>query len=402
MSDTFDHHPARRRPRSWPSVIGSEAERASKAMSRLEDITRLIAEWVWEADADGRLTFVSPRIFELAGTVPQMLVGKRFAELGWFSHSGTEDDEETTTAVEPDWGRPFRDAIFKMRNDKGQTRVYLVSGIPFFDKETWALEGICGTARDVTDSLDHATQLHREKEKAETANRIKTEFLANVSHELRTPLNAILGFSDVMLNKVFGDWDSERYQEYVESIHGAGQHLLSLINDIIDVSAVEAGRLDLHVESVNLPEVFSSIQNLTKERASQGGIDLALSGAGDVGDVVADERRLKQILLNLVVNAVKFTGSGGRVCLHAERKDSGAVLFRVTDSGIGMQDDEIDVALRPFSQLHSGAASQFKEGSGLGLPLTKGLVEAHGGAMTIASAPGKGTTVEVTLPALQG
>ena len=236
------------------------------------------------------------------------------------------------------------------------------------------------------------------KEHAEAANRAKSEFLANMSHELRTPLNAIIGFSDTIRHGAFGPLGHAKYREYIENIYESGEHLLSLINDVLDVSVIEAGKLELSLEALRPDRIADAAVRLVRPRADKGQVRLI----NDVGDRLprfkADERRVKQILVNLLSNAVKFTPVGGRVTLEAGRDEDGSLVFRVVDTGIGMDAEGLAKALQPFGQVDSGLARKY-EGTGLGLPLTKGLIEAHEGTLEIRSALGEGTTAVVRFPA---
>jgi len=235
-------------------------------------------------------------------------------------------------------------------------------------------------------------------EQAESANRTKSEFLANMSHELRTPLNAIIGFSQIMREGMFGPVENQRYAEYVADIHRSGEHLLALVNDILDISKVEAGRLELALDFVDLAALIRVCIDTVAGRAREGQVAVIYDTPADLPPIVADEIRLKQILLNLLSNAVKFTNADGQVCVAVSSGPDGTEI-RVRDSGIGMRPDEIEIAMQPFRQLDGSLARKY-EGTGLGLPLTKCLVELHGGTLDIASAPGAGTTVTVWLPAL--
>ena len=235
------------------------------------------------------------------------------------------------------------------------------------------------------------------RQDAESASRMKSEFLANVSHELRTPLNAIIGFSDVLHGELFGPIGSARYKEYARDIRDSGSHLLSIINEILDLSKVAAGKIDLHEGEVMLADVIDAATRLLQGRANECGVSLIPPVLPEPILLWADEQRLKQILLNLLSNAVKFTLPGGRVSVEAERID-GAVAVRVRDTGIGMSADDIPKALEPFTQVDSTPSRLFG-GTGLGLPLTKALVELHGGELRLDSTPGVGTSVTVLLPA---
>lgn len=237
----------------------------------------------------------------------------------------------------------------------------------------------------------------RAEEKAEIASRAKSDLMANMSHELRTPLNAIIGFSDSMLAETFGPLGNEKYQEYMKDIHLSGEHLLELINDILDVSAIEADALELNEELVNLSDIVEASIHLITPRAEQGKVKVSSSVGSDIPFIYADGRRVKQVLLNLLSNAVKFTPNGGFVSVKSNLGSDGSLALSIIDSGIGMDEEEAALALSSFGQVDSGLDRKH-EGTGLGLPLTKGLVELHGGIMKIDSRKGRGTTVTVTFP----
>ena len=251
--------------------------------------------------------------------------------------------------------------------------------------------------RDITEQIKAELTLVESKETAELANRAKTEFLANISHELRTPLNAIIGFSDLIRRETFGPVGSPQYEDYIRDIHASGSHLHDVINDILDLAKVEAGKLELNEERFNLGEVVSRCIRVVAPRADQGGLRLSENIPSDLPMVFGDERKIKQIIINLIGNSVKFTERGGTITVHAERLPEGGLAISVEDTGIGMAEDEIPRALIPFGQVDS-TLSRRHEGTGLGLPLTNSLIALHGGTLDIESAPGKGTKVTVWLP----
>ncbi|WP_404380781.1 PAS domain S-box protein [Caenispirillum salinarum] len=261
---------------------------------------------------------------------------------------------------------------------------------------------MAGSIGDVSQRREAERDLHRAKDEAELANRAKSEFLANMSHELRTPLNAIIGFSEVIAHELFGQVSPPQYKEYAANIEESGRHLLDVINDILDVSRIEAGHMTLTPEPVDVQAVIESAARLISQRAETA--DLILEQAVDAAlpPVTGEPRRLKQILLNLLGNAVKFTPSGGTVRLGARafRDEKGGrwVEITVADTGIGMAAEDIPKALKPFHQIDSRLQRRY-EGTGLGLPLTQAFVEMHGGTLDIASTPGAGTTVTLHLPA---
>ena len=245
------------------------------------------------------------------------------------------------------------------------------------------------------DNVIERQQLHLAKVGAETANRTKSEFLANMSHELRTPLNAIIGFSEVMKKSIFGPLN-QRYRDYAADIFNSGTHLLKLINDILDLSKLEAKQAELFEENVDLADLIASCAHLMEPQAKTAKVYLVTAVAANVSLVRADDRRMRQILINLLSNAVKFTPEGGHVHISAMRTEEGIRLV-VKDTGIGMDADQIPLALEPFRQIDSTLSRKY-EGTGLGLPLTRHLVELHGGSMVVESKPNFGTTIICILP----
>jgi len=260
-----------------------------------------------------------------------------------------------------------------------------------------AKQRFCAVIRDITQWKRTEAELRRAKDTAERANAQKSEFLANISHELRTPLNAIIGFSEVMKTEKFGTISNDRYRGYVTDIHASGEHLLSLINDLLDLSKVEAGKLELNFTSVDLGDIVQQCIGIIQEQATRERIIIRTSVAERLPNVVADHRSMRQILLNLLSNAVKFTDKGGQVIVSALLDDDGQVKLRVKDTGVGMSDDELIQAMEPFQRVERTQRSD-KPGTGLGLPLTKALAEANRAAFAIESEPGKGTRVQITFP----
>ncbi|MCB8820494.1 PAS domain-containing sensor histidine kinase [Microvirga rosea] len=253
----------------------------------------------------------------------------------------------------------------------------------------------CAVLRDMTAFKKAEGELIGAKRAAEEASAQKSDLLAKISHEIRTPLNAILGFAEVMLEERFGAIENERYKEYLKDIHASGAHVISLVNDLLDLAKVEAGRMELAFTSVSLNELVAACVTLLQPQAARERIVMRTSFPAKLPPVVADERSMRQIVLNLVSNAIKFTDAGGQVIVSTALTDRGEIAFRVRDTGIGMTDKEVQAALEPFRQL---ATSRRRGGTGLGLPLTKALVEANRGALQISSSPKEGTLVEVIFP----
>jgi len=232
---------------------------------------------------------------------------------------------------------------------------------------------------------------------ANEASRAKSNFLALMSHELRTPLNAIIGFSEVLGEEMFGLLGNDRYREYAHDIHGAGCHLLALINDILDISKAEAGKFDLNCENVSPLELIAECLKLMRGRAMEAKLSLTQEAGGPVPGLLADRLRLKQILLNLLSNAVKFTPPGGAIRVGVEMDKEGRVVIAISDTGIGIAADMIQVALEPFRQISSPFARK-AEGTGLGLSLAKALMESHGGQLQLDSTLNCGTTARLVFP----
>jgi len=241
-------------------------------------------------------------------------------------------------------------------------------------------------------------ELAAAKHRAEAASRMKTEFLANVSHELRTPLNSIIGFSEMIDHEVHGPIGNERYRSYILDIHSSGQHLLGVVNDILDISKIEVGEFELQEDEIDIGDIIESAVRVVHERAARAGLSLTSDIAPSLPQLRGDARRVRQILLNLLSNSVKFTSSGGAVSVQAGRNDDGGLTVSVSDTGIGIAPEDMDKAMMPFGQV-DGRLNRQHEGTGIGLPLAKSLTELHDGRLTIKSAVGKGTTVTLAFPA---
>ncbi|MDO8289270.1 MAG: ATP-binding protein [Parvibaculum sp.] len=251
------------------------------------------------------------------------------------------------------------------------------------------------------EELANALEKARLYAAAEQENKAKTEFLANMSHELRTPLNAILGFSEIMTTEAFGPHSVPKYLEYSEDIHTAGDHLLSLVNDILDLSSIQLNEHTLHVQPINLKRVCENCITIVRHHAERGDVAVVFRAPEMMPSLQTDERRLKQILTNLLNNAVKFTPAGGQVSLEIESTPHGNVLLRIRDTGIGMSEEELKNATTPFWQANAGLDRSF-EGTGLGLALVAELLKLMKGKLTLESQPQQGTVVTVYLPSSTG
>jgi signal transduction histidine kinase len=250
---------------------------------------------------------------------------------------------------------------------------------------------------DVTEIKAGERRILQARSQAELANHSKSEFLANMSHELRTPLNAIIGFTEIISRELFGPIANEKYLEYMRDVHASSLHLLSIINDVLDMSKIEAGKLELAKEPVTLQNVIGDVIRIVHERAGSRGIELIPQLVDDPVIIWADERAMKQVFLNLLSNAIKFSEDRNTVTIRVAVEHRSSAVLEVEDHGIGMDEEEQRRALQPFGQATSSTTRNYG-GTGLGLPITKGLIEAHGGALTINSRPGLGTIVRIVLP----
>ncbi len=263
--------------------------------------------------------------------------------------------------------------------------------------QTGRLVGVVGQLRDITEKELLRSEIARKAEEAESANDAKSRFLAAVSHELRTPLNAVLGFSDILAGEYFGKLENDRQREYVSLIRQSGAHLLSVVNTMLDMSKLEAGRYELQMEPFRIGDAIATCEGMLGLQAKQKGLTLTSRIQRDMGEVVADQRAIQQVLINLAGNAIKFTESGGVVSMDAAL-EGGMLKLSVSDTGIGIAADKIAFLGQPFMQVQNEYTRRY-EGTGLGLALVKGLVELHGGSFAISSRAGEGTVVTILLPA---
>ncbi|MEX0853720.1 MAG: ATP-binding protein [Bauldia sp.] len=369
-----------------------ELAAAEAKLGQLDAILNTATDGVIVVDRQGRIGSMNRAAEALFGVGAASLVGHRFTELlAEESHKPALDYLDGLAA----------NGVASVLNDGREVIGKVPQGglIPLFMTmgRIGGSETFCAVLRDITHWKNVEEELTAARHAAEAANAQKSNFLAKISHEIRTPLTAIIGFSEMMIEERFGPIGNERYRSYLSDIHLSGSHLMSLINDLLDLSKVEAGKLDLAFESVAVNAVIQECVALMQPQANRERIIIRTSLTPDAPSVVADPRSFRQILLNLLSNAIKFTGAGGQVIVSTALEESGEAVVRVRDTGIGMSEKDIEMAMRPFEQVAKGKDGRDK-GTGLGLPLTKALVEANRASFAIESGVDQGTLVRITFP----
>jgi len=382
----------------WDGVLvdvtatkSAEAD-ALGARRRLEDAIESLSEGFALYDADGRLILTNSRLREMHASIDSDFVfarGTRFepALRSLVAGSGLDDlDSFVSRRLE------------EFRQGNGAWEAQLANGLWIQGTERRMRDGgVVAMRRDITLLKRREEQLRAAMIEATTANKAKSEFLANMSHELRTPLNAIIGFSEMIGAEIFGPLGNARYGGYVADIHASGQHLLSIINTVLDLARVEAGKIVLSDGVVDVDGLIADCATLMRERSLRGRLRLKLEIEPDLPVLRADPVRLKQVVLNLLSNAIKFTKAHGQITIRAGRSIDGGVTIEIADTGIGMEPRSIPQAFEPFGLVHA-AHSRAHEGTGLGLPLSKALIEEHGGKLVLTSALGIGTTATIRMP----
>ena len=375
----------------------NEAQRAlsqNAANEELRAILDVASDGIITLDMDGRILTYSAGAESIFGYSIGDVIGKPLVSL-LSPNSGKTTHDYLAAMQGPGLASVFNDGreVTAMVKQGGTIPLFLTIGKL---QSEYSDARFCAVVRDITPWKRTEEELRQAKVQAETANKQKSEFLARMGHELRTPINAILGFTDLMRTERYGEIKNEKYRGYLNDVHASATHLLSLINDLLDLSKVESGKLELTFAAVSIHDVIDYAIATMKEEAARNGVILRKSLGEKLPRVVADLRAMRQILLNLLSNAVKFTDTGGQVILSAKMNAAGEMVLRVRDSGIGMTDDQIMDALEPFKRIETKGRE--KPGTGLGLPLTKALVEANRARFDILSEVDKGTTIEITFP----
>ncbi len=379
-----------------PAVIAEApiATAPQGLQDELQAILDVVSDGIVTLSAEGEILSFSAGAEAIFGVQAGETIGRPLAEL-LVSESRKTWRDYLRSLAGPGLGAVFNDGREMLAQHKqgGQLPLFISVGRV---QSPQSKAAYCAVVRDISPWKKTERELTEAKEKAEQANRRKSDFLAHISHELRTPLNAIMGFSDVMRTERLGPIKNEKYLAYANDIHASGSHLLAIVNDILDLARVEAGKLELNFTAINLEDVADYVLRLTRESASAANVIVRRSFPQGLPRVVGDLKSLRQVMLNLVSNAIKFTDAGGEVLISAQLDNSGTLALRVKDTGVGMSKAELESALKPFGRVEDAARP--RPGTGLGLPLTKSLVEANRAQLDLHSEPGRGTLAEITFP----
>jgi PAS domain S-box-containing protein len=373
----------------------SEAETTLRASeSRFRDYAETALDWFWETGPDHSLSYISAHAGNQGFEDDRRLGQRRWdfaadrveAADKWQDHIATLARHE-----------PFRDLVYQAALSDGSLRSVSVSGRPVWTADG-RFSGYRGGARDVTEAVEAEHRLREAKSQAEAANQAKSAFLANMSHELRTPLNAIIGFAEMMTSGILRNIGIERYIAYAGDIRRSGLHLLDIVNDVLDMARIEAGRSELSETELALKDTVSEVTAILSTQLEEAGLSLICEIDPDLPLLRADDRAIRQILINLLSNAIKFTPPGGAVTIGIQRGTTQELRLWVADTGVGIARENISKLMRPFTQIDN-VYQRKHQGTGLGLTLVRAYAALHGATVSIESEPGFGTTVTILMPA---
>ena len=380
----------------WDGIFvdTTRAKAAELALRESEETARALVDAVTDyavlLDRNMTILAINNPLAREWKRAPEELVGKSLYDVA---------PTEVRSVTQESWSKAIEGGVPVQLETQRRGRWFHSSYYPVLDSDGHPTR-LAIFSRDITDERLAQNKLQEAKEAAEMANRSKSEFLANMSHELRTPLNAVIGFSEILKDEMFGTLGNPNYVEYVKDIHESGIHLLQVINDILDISKIEAGKLTPTMREIDPRPAIESSVRIVRGRADMEGVEIMTRIEDDLPIVFADERMLKQIIMNLLSNAVKFTPAGGKVRVAAKRVDDTDLEVSVTDTGIGIAKEDIPLVMAPFGQAESTLNRRY-EGTGLGLPLVQSLLELHQGALILWSKPGLGTRAVARFPGLR-
>jgi len=378
--------------RTATEAVEAKGRELAESEKRFRDIAEVTGDWFWELDAELHCVYLSGQFSTVTQIPAATLLGK---PLDGLAEIGMTRESLATLRAACASQRRFRGIVCSVQTAPGLYRYWQLNGKPIFDA-AGRFDGFRGSGADIT-AVKHAEQaLIEAKSVAEAADLSKSEFLANMSHELRTPLNAVIGFADLMQAEALGPIGG--YRDYAKDIADSGRHLLDLINDILDMSKIEAGVVPLAEEMIDLADTIGTCLRMVVARAESAGVGLSCTLSPSVRTLRADPRRFCQILLNLLSNAVKFTPPGGSVTLSTTLDPTGEFVVQIKDTGVGIAEADIAKVMQPFGQA-DGGLNRRHDGTGLGLPITRRLVELHGGSLILHSKLEAGTLVTIVFPA---
>jgi PAS domain S-box-containing protein len=371
------------------------ADDDAEARTRYREAVETAQLGIWDWDVPTGALSISPGLEATLGYDEGAFPGTIEA---WNEHVHPHDRDRVRTAMDRHLARqaPSYEAEHRIVTRDGEVRWFLARGRAEWDSAGEVARVTVGLA-DVTPIKWRESDLSEAVAAARVAERTRGEFLAQLSHELRTPLNAIIGFSEAIKEGYLGPLSTEKSREYASDVHAASTHLLEIINDVLDLSRIDAGGLELHEDEIDVNEVVDGSVRLVEGRAANGMVELTVEVPAGMPRLRADPRLIKQTLLNLLTNAVKFTPEGGKVTISAARRADGGIEITVTDTGTGIRPEDIQRALEPFAQVGEDV-NRRDEGSGLGLPLARSIMELHGGSLELKSEPGRGTEAIVVFP----
>jgi PAS domain S-box-containing protein len=395
-------------------------EEANRTQSRFQDFARASSDWFFECDADMRIRSLSDRFTAIVGQPASLFIGSKFEQFGRFEENldGRMDGVQGIKSR-----KPFREQLFVISDPSGEELKFHLSAVPVFDRQTGDFRGYRGVGMDVSTRYKQAAEAEHIRHNLETllkeltrknlaldeatvqatsALRAKNEFLAAMSHELRTPLNAIIGFAEAFEHETFGDLD-KTYLSYATDIRKSGQHLLGLINDILDVAVIESGGLSLSIDELPVEQVFAKAVQMNKDAAARKKLDISALVIKSDTCIKADDRRTTQIFVNLLSNAIKFTPEGGQIGAEIKvNKAAECVALTVWDTGIGISEEHQEFVFEKFHQVTEHIYSRKQEGTGLGLHISRELARKMGGDIRLESVEGEGSRFTVILPMATG